>query len=116
MAGIRGTIYTISADGVLRVTDGSVVLAYVDPATGKVVTVEVRAGYQFDAKTGQVSPIPDYDVKTMNKEAKELGVGPNVPPTTFTYDQTLYFVSPTQGHNGNGNGQGQNQGGNGQGH
>jgi hypothetical protein len=100
VAGIRGTIYTISADGVVSVLVGSVVIAYVD-GSGNVVTQVVVGGQQFDSRTGQVSPIPDFDQKEMVKTAKDNHIGPNTPPTTFVQDNTTYYVSPTQGHNGN---------------
>jgi hypothetical protein len=101
VAGIRGTIYNLSSDGVVQVLVGSVVMAYVGP-DGNVVTQVVMGGQQFDARTGQITSIPNFDQKTMVKEAKETRVGPNTPPTTFTVDQTIYYVSPTQGQNGSG--------------
>jgi hypothetical protein len=112
VAGIRGTIYTLSADGVVQVLVGSVVIAYVG-ADGNTVTQVVMGGQQFDAKTGQVTPIPDFNQKEMVKLAKESRIGPNTPPTTFTVDHTIYYVSPTIGANGNngGNGGGDNGGG-----
>src|ERR1041385_987770 len=100
VAGIRGTIYTLSADGVVQVLVGSVVIAYVG-ADGNTVTQVVMGGQQFDAKTGQVTPIPDFNQKEMVKLAKESRIGPNTPPTTFTVDHTIYYVSPTIGANGN---------------
>jgi len=100
VAGIRGTIYSLSANGVVRVLVGSVVLAYVG-ADGNPVTKVVMGGQQFDAKTGEITAIPDYNQKEMVKAAKESRIGPNTPPTTFTVDHTIYFVSPTIGHNGN---------------
>jgi len=100
VAGIRGTIYTISANGTLDVLVGSVVVAYKD-ASGSITTQVVKGGERFDASTGQVSPIPDYDQKEMVKTAR-TELGPNVPPTTFVYDNTTYWVSPTAGFNGSG--------------
>lgn len=100
VAGIRGTIYTISADSkVLDVLVGSVVVAYKD-ASGNIVTQVVMGGQRFDASTGQVTAIPDFDQKEMVKAAREE-LGPNVPPTTFVSDNTTYWVSPTTGFNGN---------------
>ncbi len=58
-------------------------------------------GQQFDPHTGLITPIPNFDQKAMVKEAKETRVGPNTPATSFTVDQTVYYVSPTTGHNGN---------------
>jgi hypothetical protein len=105
VAGIRGTIYTLSADGVVKVLVGSVVIAYVAP-DGTVVTQVVNGGQQFDARTGQITPIADFDRQEMVRAAKEARIGPNTPATSFTIDHTIYYVSPTKGHNGNGNGGG----------
>ena len=110
VAGIRGTIYTLNAVGVVQVLVGSVVIAYVG-ADGNVVTQVVMGGQQFDARTGQVTPIPNFNQKEMVKLAKETRVGPNTPPTTFTVDHTIYYVSPTIGHNGNAGGNGPPPGG-----
>jgi hypothetical protein len=98
VAGVRGTIYTLSADGVLSVLSGSVVLSFVGP-DGTPVAQEIKAGQQYDAKTGQITNIPESELKQRIKDAKALRIGPNTPETTFTVDQTIYFVSPTQGHN-----------------
>jgi hypothetical protein len=103
VAGIRGTIYNLSTSGVVQVLVGSVVIAYVG-ADGNVVTQVVMGGQQFDARTGQITPIPDFNRQEMVRLAKESRLGPNTPPTTFTVDHTIYFVSPTTGHNGEGNG------------
>ena len=105
VAGIRGTIYTINAQGVLSVLVGSVVLAYVGP-DGSVITQVVNGGWQFDPRTGQLTPIPDFRQKEMVKAAKEAGIGPNTPPTTYTVDDTIIYVSPVSGHNGNRGGNG----------
>jgi len=94
VAGIRGTIYTITADGVLNVLSGSVVLAFVGP-DGTPVTKEVKAGEQYDAKTGMISTIPESDLGNLIRLAKELRIGQNIAPTTFPVDHTVYFVSPT---------------------
>lgn len=103
VAGVRGTIYTISSDGILSVLSGSVILSYVG-ADGNPVTQEVKAGQQYDAKTGQITNIPESELKQRIKDAKELRIGPNTPPTTFAIDRTIYYVSPTQGENGLGGG------------
>jgi hypothetical protein len=100
VAGIRGTIYTISSAGVVQVLVGSVVMAYVGP-DGTVHTQVVMGGQQFDPRTGLVTPIPNFDQAAMVKLAKEMKLGPNTPPTTFTVDHTIYYVSPVTGKNGN---------------
>ena len=103
IAGIRGTIYTLSADGVVQVLVGSVVIAYTQP-DGTVVTQVVNGGYQYDARSGQITPIPDFNQKEMVREAKEARIGPNTPPTSYVVDQTLYYVSPRRGQSGGGGG------------
>jgi hypothetical protein len=101
VAGVRGTIYDISADGVVRVLSGQVVVAWV-AADGTVTTQVVNAGQQFDARSGQISPIPEFNQKEMIKAAKDARIAPNTPPTTFVNDSTIYYVSPNQGKNGGG--------------
>jgi hypothetical protein len=96
VAGIRGTTYEISSDGVVRVLVGSVVIAYVG-ADGTVVTQVVMGGQQFDAHSGQISAIPDFNQQEMVKASKDMRIGPNAPPTTFAVDHTIYYVSPTVG-------------------
>lgn len=105
VAGIRGTIFYLSSDGVLTVLTGSVVLAWVG-SDGTPVTQVVTGGQQFDAKTGQITSIPEPMLKEMIRLAKIFRFGPNTPPTIFTVDHTVYYVSPTQGQNGLGGGGG----------
>lgn len=112
VAGIRGTIYLIGADGNVSVLTGSVVISFV--SNGAVVTKEVPAGYQFNPSTGQVTPITNPLLKELVKLAQHFSKYlPNLPGTTYVHDNTIYNVSPTQNGQG-GNNQG-NQGGNGQG-
>lgn len=103
VAGVRGTIYTISAEGVVQVLVGSVVISWVSP-DGTPMTQTVNGGYQFDSRTGLLTPIPDFEQKELVKQAKALRVGPNTPPKSFVEDQTTYYVSPVKGHNGNSSG------------
>ncbi len=95
VAGIRGTIYWLSASGILRVIDGSVVIAYVGSG-GNVITQIVNFGEQFDINTGLVTPI---DVQTrLDLVRIALGFIPvTITPVTFIApDQRIYFVSPTE--------------------
>ena len=105
IAGVRGTIYTLSSDGVVQVLVGSVVIAFTQP-DGTVATQVVNGGYQYDARSGQITPIPDFNQKEMVREAKEARIGPNTPATTYVVDQTLYYVSPRTGQNANSGGSG----------
>jgi hypothetical protein len=107
VAGIRGTIYTISADGVVQVLVGSVVIAWTGP-DGVAHTQVVSGGQQFDIRSGVLSPIPNYDQKSMVMAAKASRIGPNTPPQQFVVDHTIYYVSPRTGNNGNSGGNGGN--------
>lgn len=103
VAGIRGTIYLIGADGVLSVLTGSVVMSYV--SGGALVTKEVPAGYQFNPATGQVSPIANPILKELSRLAQVFSAYlPNMAATTIPIDNTIYNVSPTRGgRSGNNN-------------
>lgn len=99
VAGIRGTFYDITADGVVRVSSGSVVLAYM-AADGTVTTKVVAAGQQYDARTGEMTPIPEEVLKMMDAVERMLLVL-GVPPgqrTEFVRDHTVFHVSPHRGH------------------
>jgi hypothetical protein len=104
VAGIRGTFYDITADGVVRVSSGSVVLAYM-AADGSVTTKVVMAGQQFDARTGEITPIPEDVLRMMDTvEHTLLAMGySGKEHTEFTDDHTIYHVSPHHGH-GHGHG------------
>jgi hypothetical protein len=60
VAGIRGTIYDFTAEGVIKVFSGSVVLAYTG-ANGSTLTQVVMGLQMFDARTGTLSPLPEPD-------------------------------------------------------
>jgi hypothetical protein len=95
VAGIRGTIYWLSASGILRVLDGSVVMAYVG-SSGNVITQTVNFGEQFDINTGLVTPI-DVNVRLdLLRLAWELNAQPLMPITFIAPDHRIFFVSPTE--------------------
>ena len=95
VAGIRGTIYTISASGVVSVLSGSVVMAWVN-ADGTVVTQVVNAGETFDPATGLVTPIPSFNQTEMIDAARMSGTAIET-PTRYVVDETIYYVSPIEG-------------------
>jgi hypothetical protein len=89
VAGIRGTSYTISADGIVSVFEGSVVVAWtVIGPDGKPMTQTqvVVAGYQFNTQTSQVAPV--------SEQPGVPSAGVITTPTSFRIDRTIYFVSP----------------------
>ncbi len=56
VAGIRGTIFSINASGLISCLTGSVVAAFTDEAN-KVTTTVVPGGSQFNSRTGQMGTI-----------------------------------------------------------
>lgn len=86
VAGIRGTIYDISAVGVIKVLTGSVVLGYTRP-DGSTRTQVIMGLQMFDARTETLSPLPDPDktgLRAINYELRFVGGAalptPNPPP------------------------------------
>jgi hypothetical protein len=98
VAGVRGTVYQVSAEGVLQVLSGSLVISWT-AADGTVMTQTVNGGYQFDARTGLIPPLPQAIMDEMRRMAV-LGTAVRSEATTFIEDDTIYFVSPTDGSNG----------------
>lgn len=109
VAGIRGTIYLLSADGELEVLSslsdmskgvpsGSVVLAYFG-ADGNVITQVVGDGQSFNTHSGQLAPIPQSILQNMLQWAGALGFAPGGFFVEFTPDRTVYLVSPTFANN-----------------
>jgi len=82
VAGIRGTIYDISAEGLVKVLVGSVVLAYVGP-DGTVVTQVVMSNQQFDARTGALSPLANFDKTALQRVAPKVQSILIAPPPPF---------------------------------
>lgn len=107
VAGVRGTVYQVSADGVVQVLQGSVVISWT-AADGTVMTQTVNGGYQFDARTGLVTPLPDSVITEFQVLLRTLSAG-TPGPTTFIEDNTIYYVSPTDGSNSTG-GEGEGEG------
>ena len=74
VAGIRGTVFDITAEGLIKVFVGSVVLAYVGP-NGSSVTQVIMGLQMFDARTGTLSPLPNLDKTGMGRLMYELRSG-----------------------------------------
>lgn len=92
IAGIRGTIYTISAAGVVEVQSGAVVISWTD-ANGNHTQV-VNAGQEFDLRT--------LTLTALQKERTGMFIPTGVSTTAqeITVDQTIYYVSPKSPSNG----------------
>jgi hypothetical protein len=94
VAGIRGTVFWLSASGILRVLTGSVVVAYVGPG-GNVITQTVNFGEQFDINTGLVTPIDVNLLEFLKRIAFVFDIPPIQPITFIAPDHRIFFVSPT---------------------
>ena len=110
VAGIRGTWYDLTADGLLKVMDGSVVLAHVKD-DGTVVTQVVNSNQQFDAQTGQLTPLVASDMKFIETTADGMRVVMGGVPPPTAGDNTLHWVSNNKGKK-SGNNPGKGGGGN----
>ena len=97
VAGVRGTVYQVTADGVLQVLSGSLVISWT-AADGTVMTQTVNGGYQFDARTGLVTPLPQAIMDEMRRMSL-VGTYSTAGPSSFIEDKTIYYVSPTDGDN-----------------
>jgi hypothetical protein len=78
---------------VVKVFVGSVVLAYVGP-DGTVVTQVVMTLQQFDARTGVLSSLSDFDRDAFRRLVAQLPSGFTPAPRVLSTDKTLNFVSP----------------------
>ena len=111
VAGIRGTIFSISADGVVSALDGAVWVAWtVDGVTS---TKMVPHGYRFDIRTPNVepTPIPESERQSMIEMAKAGLIAGYTDKTKFIADRTILYVSPVTGSASTGGGGSGNQGG-----
>ena len=73
VAGIRGTVYDISAEGLAKVLSGSVVLAYTGP-NGKTLTQVITGMQMFDARTGVLTPLPETDKTGLSSQVQPVVV------------------------------------------
>lgn len=93
VAGIRGTMFDVSAEGVIKVYVGSMVIAYVS-ADGTVVTQVVVGNQQFDARTGTLTPLPPTVVSDGINTIRGFSVVPTGGVIPIVHDHTLSYVSP----------------------
>jgi hypothetical protein len=81
VAGIKGTIYECFAEGLIKVREGTLVVAY-PGANGAIVTQTVMTMQMFDIRTGTLSPLPDPDRTGMDSLVREMQAGLFVQPPT----------------------------------
>ena len=99
VAGIRGTIYDITADGTIRVASGSVVISFVD-SQGNVQTRSVMGGQEYNSRTDQITPLAAGMADQIQTAATASGGGAITTSSSVSVDRTIYFVSPTVGESG----------------
>jgi hypothetical protein len=97
VAGIRGTVFDVSAEGVMKILVGSGVMAWVNPTTGALTTQVVNGGQSYDARTGQLSPLTPAEAKALSAVASALKVVQPVHHITLAPDRTITEVSPYHG-------------------
>ena len=94
VAGIRGTLYDISAEGIVKIFVGSAVAAAVDAKTGNVTTQTVMGGQQYDMRSNQLTPISPVDMSALTSLMAELQPVEAVAPVILASDKTIVTVSP----------------------
>jgi len=96
VAGIRGTVYFLSAGGIVRVLSGSVVVAYVGPG-GNVITQVVNAGEEFNTNTGLITPIAVNIRESLIRAALGFRIFANLPVPIVVPDHRIIYISPVRG-------------------
>ena len=96
VAGIRGTDVTITAEGLVKVGSGAVVLAFVG-ADGNPVTQEVPAGQEFDARSLKMSPLPPQEQEMMLRLPRGIGETEGGAAPVQVVNDFLERISPTTG-------------------
>jgi hypothetical protein len=92
VAGIRGTVYDISVEGIIKVLVGSVYLAYVD-SNGNSKTQVVMGEQMFNMRTGVLQALPNMDRTGMLAVVRQIPRA--VTPVPQALDTTIYnVVSP----------------------
>jgi len=96
VAGVRGTKFTISADGSISALEHDVMVSIVGP-DGKPTTVLVKEGNSFNPSTGAVTPLSPSEIAALTALATAGGTL-YYEATSFTgNDLTKIYVSPTAG-------------------
>jgi hypothetical protein len=96
IAGVRGTKFTLSADGSAGCIENSVWISEVG-ADGKPVTVEVTQGTQYDPATGQSGPLPPQTLKLLQEIAAAAGTSYYEVVSYAVNHANVVRVSPTAG-------------------
>jgi len=100
VAGIRGTSFSISSDGVVSVLDGTVIVAWMPeghPADQPPPTKTVPAGFRFNTRDGSMTPIPSAELAEMRAvDAANPSAYYHEAVNKPAVDSTILYVSPTK--------------------
>jgi hypothetical protein len=96
IAGIRGTMFYISATGECAAFKNSLVLSIIG-SNGKPDTVVVGEGSQYNPQTGTVSPLSPEMLEQLNRIFTALRTT-YLEVVNFTFDRTRCHISPTVGY------------------
>ena len=97
IAGVRGTLFYIGANGECSVFRNSVVLSLIG-ADGKPATVVVGEGNNFNPQSGQTAPLAPPQIHIMDDIFRTLRTTFPTGFIIFPLDQTQCHISPTAGH------------------
>ena len=95
VAGIRGTVYMVSATGVVYVLEGQVIISYVN-SQGQLVTATISAGQNFNpfiGPNGTTSPTPPATNQALLNAVNAATGGANIPSGQYTKNGTVVNIS-----------------------
>ena len=98
IAGVRGTTFTMSANGDLTVISGSMVVSHTGP-NGQVTTVVLGPGEQYDPNTGQTTQLTPQELR-QDEQTAIFTVTIVEGVISFADDRTVIYISPTAGNIG----------------
>ena len=93
VCGIRGALYDISAEGIVKVVVGSAVAAAVDSKSGNVTTQTVMGGQQYDMRSNQITPLAQADISMLTNTSREMVVVATAVPVILASDKTIVPLS-----------------------
>lgn len=101
VAGVRGTDFSLSADGKIQVQAGSMVISWAAADGTLQTSPPVNAGWQFETSTGKLTQIPEDEranlIHTLNQNHVSLLL-PTDPPLLVPgnpYTHVIYYVADT---------------------
>ena len=98
IAGVRGTLFGLGADGWLSVLQNSVFFSIVG-ADGSSHVYTVDHGNQFNPNTGQITALPPEVINLLQQIATALDTL-YLEVVSFSFDRTGCFISPNSGYHG----------------